>query len=286
MPDMVLDISVITPTFNRAGTLPRTLSSVLAQKSIRLEHIIVDNLSKDKTPDLVRDYEARAPYDVIYIREQDTGLYNAMNKGVARARGRAIYILNDDDALLNAEGLQVMMRCLEATQADFVYGNMVWLNPKDQSRSRRRHNQVNKLTLVHKAITQQSILYRASSFEKSGDFDESYRIAGDYKWTLRAFFRDNLSATYLRYPVAICALGGLSNADQSADRSRTERKEAIERWYTPREIRVSKIYRVWLRKIPFGTLCCDWFVPLRLNIRAVHYWRRRFIPDVAAWLGF
>ena len=281
-----MTISVLTPTFNRAHTLPRAVASVLAQSHAPVEHLILDNLSTDTTADAVADYARRAAYPVVHIRERDTGMYDALNRGIARATGEAIYILNDDDALADPRALGLLAACMAQTTAEVVYGDIFWLDPDSGKQTLRRHNQVNKLTLVHKGMNQPAMLHRASVFQRCGTYDTSYRIAGDHEWLLRVFLRHDIAGTYLRYPVAVCALGGLSNAEQWRQRASEERHRAIHAWYSDREIAHSNRYRKFVRKLPLGTHLYHWLHPLKLRIRTVRPVGRAFIPDLAAALGY
>ena len=77
----MIKITVITPTFNRAIKLKRNIESVKSQTFLDIEHIIVDNMSMDGTEQIVKSYQQEASYPVTYIRERDTGPYEAMNKG-------------------------------------------------------------------------------------------------------------------------------------------------------------------------------------------------------------
>ena len=279
-------ISVITPTFNRASTLPRALESVLAQSFAPVEHLIMDNRSSDATSSVVADYARRAPYPVIHLCEQDTGMYDALNRGIARATGDAIYILNDDDAIADAGVFRFLSACMEQTAADVVYGDIFWLNQESRKQTLRRNNQINKLTLVHKGINQQAILHRTTVYQRCGVYDQGYRIAGDYEWLLRAFLKNDISATYLRHPVAVCSLGGLSNAEQWRQRASEERQRAIQTWYSEREIARARAYRKFYRKLPLGTLLFQLFQPLTLRIRTVRVSGGSFVPDLAAALGY
>ena len=223
---------------------------------------------------------------MVYVREPDTGVANAMNKGLARATGDAIYILNDDDAIFDRDVFRIMSACLQEMGTDLVFGDVDWLDPETGHRSRRRHNQVNKLTLIHKGMNQPAILHRAAVFQQCGVYDEEFRIAGDHEWLLRAFMKFNVSATYLRLPVALCALGGLSNSETFATRRSAERRKATERWFTPRQIERSNTYRRLIRRFPFGTQAFHLIEPLKLRINSVKYQGGRFVSDPAAWLGF
>ena len=93
-------ISIITVTFNAQDTLERTLQSVERQSGVGLiEHIIIDGASKDNTLKMISDYEQHncQRYTIKVKSEPDRGLYDAMNKGIARATGDLIGILNADD---------------------------------------------------------------------------------------------------------------------------------------------------------------------------------------------
>jgi glycosyltransferase involved in cell wall biosynthesis len=281
-----MDISVITPTFNRAASLERALDSVLAQSLAPKEHVIADNLSTDGTQQIIERYIQRAPFPVIYLREKDTGMYQALNRGIERATAQACYFLNDDDQIFDARVLEIMAACLTATDADLVYGDVLLFDPATGREQLRRHNQVNKMTLVHKGINQPAMLYRSSVFKTCGRFDEGYRIASDHEWLLRAFVKHDIRATYLKMPLARFALGGLSGDERLAAKRREERQRATAAWYTPEAVKLSTTYRKYVRKIPFGTALFNWIHPLQLRIQTVNYRAGRFEPDLAARLGF
>ena len=100
-----MKISIITATFNSAKTLSQTLESVLKQTYHDYEHIIVDGLSKDNTMEIVKQYEAKYNGKLKYISEKDTGIYDAMNKGIKMATGDVIGILNSDDIYANEKDM-------------------------------------------------------------------------------------------------------------------------------------------------------------------------------------
>ena len=92
-----MKISIITATYNSEKTLKETLDSVLSQTYKDYEHIIIDGLSKDNTMGIVKEYEKKYNGKLKYISEKDSGLYDAMNKGIKMATGDIIGILNSDD---------------------------------------------------------------------------------------------------------------------------------------------------------------------------------------------
>ena len=93
-------ITVLTPTFNRAGLLPRVYQSLLAQTQKEFEWLIVDDGSTDGTKDLVREWAKHSPFPVRYLWQENSGKHVAVNRGVALAQGDLVLILDSDDWLV------------------------------------------------------------------------------------------------------------------------------------------------------------------------------------------
>lgn len=262
-------VSIITPTWNRVKSIKFCLESVSRLNPAPLEHLVVDNCSDDGTEEVVRDYARRASYPVHYIREKDRGMYDAQNKGVRASKGTALMIMNDDDEFHQPDILEKLSLIQRQTNADIVFGDLLFLNPETGKRTYRANNQMNRWTLVQKGIAQQAILYTREAFEKVGLFDDSYRIAGDYEWLLRGLITHRISAAYYPFPVALFRLGGISNSSDSRDSSRNERQRVILSYYTSEEAKRAGRYRKTWRKFPFATMLCDRFYQIRLNIQKV-----------------
>ena len=115
-------ITIITPTFNCASTLDATLESVVSQDFTDFEYWLIDGGSTDGTRDrlaAIQDPRVR------WISEPDRGIYDAMNKGIDRARGRYLLFLGADDLLLPGS-LRAISDHLPATDRTLVYGNVYW----------------------------------------------------------------------------------------------------------------------------------------------------------------
>jgi len=93
-------VTVLTPTYNRAGLLPRVYQSLLAQTQKRFEWVIVDDGFTDGTRDLVREWVGRSPFPVRYLWQENSGKHVAVNRGVALAQGDLVLILDSDDRLV------------------------------------------------------------------------------------------------------------------------------------------------------------------------------------------
>ena len=94
-----MKISLITACFRSAGTLRTALDSVLEQKGVDLDYIVVDGGSDDGTVEQLKEYEVKFAGRMRWISEKDRGMYDAINKGVKMATGDVVGILNADDVL-------------------------------------------------------------------------------------------------------------------------------------------------------------------------------------------
>ena len=117
-----MKVSIITITYNSAATLPATLASVAHQDYAEIEHILVDGNSTDGSQQILSAYAAQRSH-VHYISEQDNGIYDAINKGIRRATGDIIGILNSDDVLASPEVISHIVHAFQSAQSpDVVYG--------------------------------------------------------------------------------------------------------------------------------------------------------------------
>ena len=280
-------VSVVTPTWNRAATLETTIQSVESQSMPPFRHVIVDNLSEDDTSQLVDRYKHRAPYEVVHVRERDTGIYDAMNKGAKVAGGEALYFLNDDDRLFDAESLGLLVKCLSLVPAGVAFGDVLVHDSAKVATTTRNHRQVNRLTLAEKSICQQATIYSRRAIEAVGPFDDSLRAAGDYDWMIRALVRQASPAVHVRRVVAVFAAGGISSDPVHAAEFREEMNNVANRHFSS-EVRARALrYRRFWRKFPWGLALCPGSEKAdRLFVATRTTCFGHLIPDPLAMLDF
>ena len=92
-----IKFSIITPCYNSEKTIKRTIESVVNQSYKNIEYILIDGGSKDKTVEIIQEYQSKYPKLIKYISEKDSGIYDAMNKGIKLATGDIVGIVNSDD---------------------------------------------------------------------------------------------------------------------------------------------------------------------------------------------
>ncbi|NOS96847.1 MAG: glycosyltransferase [Methylotenera sp.] len=179
-------ITIIVAVFNGAETLQQCIDSVSQQTYTNIELIIIDGGSKDGTTDLLITNNKKISY---WVSEPDNGIYNAWNKGLAQASGEWIYFLGADDFLWNINVLEQLANQLVLIPQDIhvVYGQIMLLTPEGKSLCvKGKPWQKAKKSLKYKmTIPNQGVMHRRSLFDLHGNFDETFRITGDYELLLR-----------------------------------------------------------------------------------------------------
>jgi len=159
-------VTVITVVYNGQQFIERTVRSVQAQRGVALEHLIIDGASKDGTLSIVE--RMRNPATVV-VSEQDRGIYDAMNKGLAKARGTFVIFMNAGDEFADELALR---RATDGNySADFIYGNTLVV---DQLTWRSFNHGM--------CVSHQSMLVRRTL---AVPFDLRYKISADIDWTIR-----------------------------------------------------------------------------------------------------
>ena len=195
-------ISIITPCLNRVGFVEAAIESVLDQDYPKLEHIVVDGGSTDGTLDVLRRYE-----HVRLISEPDEGVYDALNKGIAMARGEIIGHLNTDD-LYEPHVLSEVARCfVENPDADMVCGGATVFEEDAEGGtavvakySERRDIALSVRNMTLGVPLSNARFVRKRFYDRVGVYDTRYRLAADRDFFLRAILA-GASAVYLDRPV-------------------------------------------------------------------------------------
>lgn len=207
-----MKISVITVTYNSDKTLRDTINSVLAQTYEDIEYIVVDGLSKDKTVDIIREYEPQFAGRMKWISEKDSGLYDAMNKGIRMATGDVVGILNSDDFFSSNDVIEKVVAGF-TKDTDAVYGDIHFVNPDNLQRCVRYYSsKIFKRSLMRMGFipAHPSFYCRKECFEKFGYYKTDYKIAADFDLLLRFIYIHQIRIKYLPVDMVTMRLGGAS----------------------------------------------------------------------------
>ena len=119
-----MKITIITATYNNASTLETTIKSVVNQSHEEVEYIIVDGASTDGSLDIIKRYALRYPKVIKYISEPDTGVYNAINKGIRMSTGEVIGLLHGNDYFSSTDILSQVAEAMNDNAVPFIYGDV------------------------------------------------------------------------------------------------------------------------------------------------------------------
>ena len=170
-------ISVVTPSYNQAEFLERTILSVLNQNYPNLEYIIIDGGSSDGSVEIIKKYEKYLGY---WVSEPDRGQAHALNKGFAKATGDLVGWQNSDDIYLPGAFFKVAEIYKKKPNYDIYFGNVYLIDENDFIIRDIRYTPFSYFSLIYEGwnITNQATFFKKDSL-KSYKLDESYQYAMD-----------------------------------------------------------------------------------------------------------
>lgn len=199
--------SIITVTKNNLDGLKRTQKSVKEQTCRDFEWIIIDGASTDGTREHLKTLTVDIP--VKALSEKDDGIYEAMNKGIKRARGLYLLFLNAGDTLAAPDTLEKLLKAT-AKKPDFIYGDALEPDPQTPQKHHYKAASSAKNIIWGMFTHHQSMLYRRAIIrEDKLRYRHIYTIAGDYEFTAR-FLNRAQKSLYIPMPICIFEQGGIS----------------------------------------------------------------------------
>lgn len=198
-------LTIIIPALQAAGTLRASLESVLGQDFRNYEVLIMDGVSRDGTLDIAAEYCARDERLRLYS-EPDKGVYDAMNKGIQRARGEWILFLGSDDKLHDPRVLTIFAGTPGLETLDMVYGNVVSPSYKGVY-----DGEFDLRKLLHRNMPHQAIFHKRSLFARMGGYTIRYRGYADWDFNIRCFKETGIRKRYIDLVVAYFGADGVSS---------------------------------------------------------------------------
>ncbi|MGN1011844.1 MAG: glycosyltransferase, partial [Clostridia bacterium] len=245
-------LTVITVCRNEPN-IERTCRSIVSQTWQDFEWIVVDGASTDGTLEILEKYKDRID---VFVSEPDSGIYNAMNKGIRLAHGEFLNFMNGGDEFASARTLETVFREPENSYDKYgiIFGDAITENNGVKRLvSFPRKRALSRLVADGFSINHQSAFIRRDLFQKFGLYDESYRIAADYKmWLVCALKK--IRFLNLEFPVCIFNLDGISQQNRTA--ATAEKQAAVNDVFRRKELKkIQKINSITLfRGLCFNTL--------------------------------
>jgi glycosyltransferase involved in cell wall biosynthesis len=184
---------------------------VRAQSWPDVEHIVVDGQSSDGTLQVLQKYRERIAH---FVSEPDRGVYDALNKGIARATGDIVGFLHSDDEYVSSDALEQVAQAFADPEVGAVYGDLVYVSKTDSQKIVRywKAGTYSRAKLALGWMPPHPTFYvRRSLYERFGGFDLKFRIAADYECMLRLLWREKIRAAYIPRVLVRMRTGGMSN---------------------------------------------------------------------------
>lgn len=204
-----MKFSIITITRNNAEGLSRTLESLAAQSFRDFEHIIVDGESDDNTLDIIKQMSP----DSLIVSAQPRGVYDAINRGLGRATGEIIGTLNAGDTYTSPDSLARVAEAFNADSTiDFTFADIRYVNAASGRVTRYYSARDYRPKMLGEgyAPPHPSLYVRRAVQHRLGDYDPTYKIAGDFEMFLRLFGDSSLKSHYINTDLVTMDTGGIS----------------------------------------------------------------------------
>lgn len=205
-------ISLITVCFNSAATIRDTIESVVAQSYDDIQYIIIDGGSTDGTLDIIDEYKSNIS---IVLSEQDSGIYDAMNKGVRLATGEVVGILNSDDVFNGVDILETVVDVFShAPDVDLLMGHVVFLHKRDRSKISRFYSSKRFAPWMLRfgwMPPHPATFVRTEVYRRHGIYKDKFRISSDYEIFVRWLYVHKLKYVKLDRILVRMLPGGASN---------------------------------------------------------------------------
>ena len=206
-----MKVSIITAVYNGEETIQSAIDSVANQSYQDIEYIVIDGSSNDGTINILE--RNKKNIDTL-ISEEDGGIYHAMNKGVKLATGDIIGILNADDFYQDGTVVSEVVKQIEISNSEGVYGDLIYIDKKDMSKV-VRYWRAGKYThedfLWGWMPPHPTVFLKKSIYERFGLFNTDFISAADYEFLLRIMYKHKIHLEYIPRVITRMRLGGKSN---------------------------------------------------------------------------
>jgi len=212
-------ISVITVNYNNAEGLARTITSVLEQDLQDVEYIVVDGASTDGSLEVISNFEDKLD---LWHSAPDTGVYQAMNRGIDRAQGEYILFLNSGDQFNSKDILQSVLPKLRS--AAIYYGDLMFVSGQQEYR-RVYPEKVDFRYFMTRSLPHPGSFIPRSLFDSIFRYSEQYQIVSDWEFFLYAVLKEEVCYQHLDMVVSNFELDGMSN--DPANKALIEAEKAV-----------------------------------------------------------
>jgi len=224
-------LSIITINLNDAIGLEKTILSIVNQNFVDFELIVIDGGSVDGSVEVIKKYVHKITY---WQSESDNGIYHAMNKGIAKARGEYCFFLNSRDYLVNQKVLENLF--VNDLKEDVIFGNLLIVDHEQNVIGKAKgKDDITFIDVYNNLIKHQASFIKKDLFNKFGFYNEKLRIIADWEFLLRTIFHANCSVKYFDIDISCYDNHGISSTNTTKNYIQiwTREKNEIINQYIP-----------------------------------------------------
>lgn len=229
-----MKLSIITINYNNADGLRKTMESVFAQTCKEFEYIVIDGASTDNSCEIIREMSAAlndgndGMMHFQWVSEPDTGIYNAMNKGLKKCQGKYTLMLNSGDYLVDAHVIERILP--ELHTEDMIQGNVIKDYPGKSFRYRGYgRSDISFYDVMEANFPHQAMFIKLSTMIQYGYYDESYKKGSDSYFFFTSLGFGNATYRYVDIDVTNFDINGISSMQDPKWRQIDQEEDA--RWY-------------------------------------------------------
>jgi glycosyltransferase involved in cell wall biosynthesis len=213
-------LSIITINYNNAFDLERTIKSVSEQSWKEFEYIVIDGGSTDGSVEVLKKFSSDITY---HVSEPDNGIYHAMNKGILKAAGEYLLMLNAGDVLLDKN---ILKKVFDENnfKEDIIYSDVFRESKGVIFTESIFPDRLNFMFLRNGAISHQAAFIRRKLHDIVGLYDEKMKLSSDWSFILLAVCKHNASYKHLPCKMAICNADGMTCSPAYAPTIEKERE--------------------------------------------------------------
>ncbi len=241
-------ISIITICYNEPN-VEKTCESIVNQTWLDFEWIVVDGCSNKETLAVFEKYKDKMS---VFISEPDSGIYNAMNKGIKLANGDYINFLNAGDYYKDSE---VLANVVGELDADVVYGDLEFINPDGTTYIWEAKSKIDDKLLITSTIPHPSAFIKSDLFKRYGGYNEANKIVSDWEKWIEFFKVYKCSYKHINQLCSVFNKNGISS--NNYELCHKERSSVVNKYFTKNEIENNTLKYSFMQKIFSVKNSCD-----------------------------
>lgn len=265
-------LTIITINRNNSEGLKKTMNSVFSQSFLDFEYIIIDGASTDDSLITIQQFNNSILQYLCWISEPDTGVYNAMNKGIRMATGEYLLFLNSGDFLVDNEVLKNVFS--QANSADILCGRCNISNNGEVIHTTSPPENITFGTLYNTGLAHQATFIKRSLFDKLGLYDESFKYNADIEFWYRSIILNRATTQKINFLISDYNLDGISSTQNQNIDFLEEHKRILSH---PLLLKFIPDYEIWnqtqkeLRIMHWIKSKSILYIPLKQIYKLAHY---------------